>query len=307
MKVLIATEKPFAKTAVEGIESILKEANYEVVRLEKYADKAELLAAVADVDALIIRSDKVTAEVIEAAKQLKIVVRAGAGFDNVALAAATAHNVVVMNTPGQNSNAVAELALGMMVFMARNQFNPGTGSELQGKTLAIHAYGNVGRLVGLKGKALGMNVVAYDPFITDEAVFERDGVKKMNSVAELYAAADYLSLHIPATAETKGSIGYDLAMSMPKGATIVNTARKEVINEEGLMKAMEEREDLKYITDVAPETAETYKEKFGKRYFGTPKKQGAETAEANVNAGLAAARQIVDFFVNGNVRFQVNK
>ena len=307
MKVLIATEKPFAKTAVEGIESILKEANYEVVRLEKYADKSELLAAVADVDALIIRSDKVTAEVIEAAKQLKIVVRAGAGFDNVDLAAATAHNVVVMNTPGQNSNAVAELALGMMVYMARNQFNPGTGSELQGKTLAIHAYGNVGRLVGLKGKALGMNVVAYDPFITDEAVFERDGVKKMNSIAELYAAADYLSLHIPATAETKGSIGYDLAMSMPKGATIVNTARKEVINEEGLMKAMEEREDLKYITDIAPDTKDLFAEKFGKRYFGTPKKQGAETAEANVNAGLAAARQIVDFFVNGNRRFQVNK
>ena len=307
MKVLIATEKPFAKTAVEGIESILKEANYEVVRLEKYTDKAELLAAVADVDALIIRSDKVTAEVIEAAKQLKIVVRAGAGFDNVDLAAATAHNVVVMNTPGQNSNAVAELALGMMVYMARNQFNPGTGSELQGKTLAIHAYGNVGRLVGLKGKALGMNVVAYDPFITDDAVFERDGVKKMNSVAELYAAADYLSLHIPATAETKGSIGYDLAMSMPKGATIVNTARKEVINEEGLMKAMEEREDLKYVTDIAPDAKDVYAEKFGKRYFGTPKKQGAETAEANVNAGLAAARQIVDFFVNGNVRFQVNK
>ena len=307
MKVLIATEKPFAKTAVEGIEAILKEANYEVVRLEKYADKAELLAAVADVDALIIRSDKVTAEVIEAAKQLKIVVRAGAGFDNVDLAAATAHNVVVMNTPGQNSNAVAELALGMMVFMARNQFNPGTGSELQGKTLAIHAYGNVGRLVGLKGKALGMNVIAYDPFITDEAVFERDGVKKMNSIAELYAAADYLSLHIPATAETKGSIGYDLAMSMPKGATIVNTARKEVINEEGLAQAMTEREDLKYITDIAPDAKDAYAEKFGKRYFGTPKKQGAETAEANVNAGLAAARQIVDFFVNGNVRFQVNK
>ena len=307
MKVLIATEKPFAKTAVEGIESILKEANYEVVRLEKYTDKAELLAAVADVDALIIRSDKVTAEVLDAAKQLKIVVRAGAGFDNVDCAAAKAKGVVVMNTPGQNSNAVAELALGMMVYMARNQFNPGTGSELQGKTLAIHAYGNVGRLVGLKGKALGMNVVAYDPFITDESVFERDGVKKMNSIAELYAAADYLSLHIPATAETKGSIGYDLAMSMPKGATIVNTARKEVINEEGLMKAMEEREDLKYITDVAPEAKDVYAEKFGKRYFGTPKKQGAETAEANVNAGLAAARQIVDFFVNGNTRFQVNK
>ena len=307
MKVLIATEKPFAKTAVEDIESILKEADYEVVRLEKYTDKAELLAAVADVDALIIRSDKVTTEVLDAAKQLKIVVRAGAGFDNVDCAAAKDKGVVVMNTPGQNSNAVAELALGMMVFMARNQFTPGTGSELQGKTLAIHAYGNVGRLVGLKGKALGMNVVAYDPFITDDAVFERDGVKKMNSIAELYAAADYLSLHIPATAETKGSIGYDLAMSMPKGATLVNTARKEVINEEGLMKAMEEREDLKYITDIAPDTKDVFAEKFGKRYFGTPKKQGAETAEANVNAGLAAARQIVDYFVNGNVRFQVNK
>ena len=307
MKVLIATEKPFAKSAVEGIESILKEAGYEVVRLEKYADKSELLAAVADVDALIIRSDKVTAEVLDAAKQLKIVVRAGAGFDNVDCAAAKDKGVVVMNTPGQNSNAVAELALGMMVFMARNQFTPGTGSELQGKTLAIHAYGNVGRLVGLKGKALGMNVVAYDPFITDDAVFERDGVKKMNSIAELYAAADYLSLHIPATAETKGSIGYDLAMSMPKGATLVNTARKEVINEEGLMKAMEEREDLKYITDIAPDAKDLFAEKFGKRYFGTPKKQGAETAEANVNAGLAAARQIVDYFVNGNVRFQVNK
>ena len=264
MKVLIATEKPFAKSAVEGIESILKEAGYEVVRLEKYADKSELLAAVADVDALIIRSDKVTAEVLDAAKQLKIVVRAGAGFDNVDCAAAKDKGVVVMNTPGQNSNAVAELAL-------------------------------------------GMNVVAYDPFITDDAVFERDGVKKMNSIAELYAAADYLSLHIPATAETKGSIGYDLAMSMPKGATIVNTARKEVINEEGLMKAMEEREDLKYITDIAPDAKDVYAEKFGKRYFGTPKKQGAETAEANVNAGLAAARQIVDYFVNGNVRFQVNK
>ena len=307
MKVLVATEKPFAKAAVDGIKQILSDANFEVVMLEKYTEKAELLAAVADVDALIIRSDKVTPEVVDAAKNLKIVVRAGAGYDNVDLAACTAREIVVMNTPGQNSNAVAELALGMMIYMSRNKFAPGTGKEIKGKRLGIHAYGNVGRLVGLKGKALGMNVVAYDPFITDDAVFERDGVKKMNSIAELYAAADYLSLHIPATAETKGSIGYDLAMSMPKGATIVNTARKEVINEEGLMKAMEEREDLKYVTDIAPDAKDVYAEKFGKRYFGTPKKQGAETAEANVNAGLAAARQIVDFFVNGNVRFQVNK
>ncbi len=265
------------------------------------------MEAVADADAVIIRSDKVTAEVIDAAKQLKIVVRAGAGYDNVDLAAATARGIVVMNTPGQNSNAVAELALGMMVYMARNRFTPGTGSELQGKTLAIHAYGNVGRLVGIKGKALGMNVIAFDPFITDAAVFERDGVKKVDSVAELYAAADYLSLHIPATEQTRKSIGYDLAMSMPKGATIVNTARKEVIDEDGLTRAMSEREDLKYVTDIAPEAAEQFAEKFGKRFFATPKKQGAETAEANINAGLAAARQIADFFATGNVRFQVNK
>lgn len=307
MKILVATEKPFAKKAVDGLREIIEGAGHTLALLEKYTDKAQLLEAVADADAVIIRSDKVTAEVIDAAKQLKIVVRAGAGYDNVDLAAATARGIVVMNTPGQNSNAVAELALGMMVYMARNRFTPGTGSELQGKTLAIHAYGNVGRLVGIKGKALGMNVIAFDPFITDAAVFERDGVKKVDSVAELYAAADYLSLHIPATEQTRKSIGYDLAMSMPKGATIVNTARKEVIDEDGLTRAMSEREDLKYVTDIAPEAAEQFAEKFGKRFFATPKKQGAETAEANINAGLAAARQIADFFATGNVRFQVNK
>ncbi len=307
MKILVATEKPFAKKAVDGIREIIEGAGHTLALLEKYTDKAQLLEAVADADAVIIRSDKVTAEVIDAAKQLKIVVRAGAGYDNVDLAAATARGIVVMNTPGQNSNAVAELALGMMVYMARNRFTPGTGSELQGKTLAIHAYGNVGRLVGIKGKALGMNVIAFDPFITDAAVFERDGVKKVDSIAELYAAADYLSLHIPSTEQTRKSIGYDLTMSMPKGATIVNTARKEVIDEEGLTRAMTEREDLKYVTDIAPEAAEQFAEKFGKRFFATPKKMGAETAEANINAGLAAARQIADFFATGNVRFQVNK
>ena len=307
MKVLIATEKPFAKKAVEGIKSIFDEAGYETVLLEKYTDKAQLLEAVADVDALIVRSDKVTADVIAAARNLKIVVRAGAGYDNVDLAAASARGIVVMNTPGQNSNAVAELALGMMVYMARNQFTSGTGTELSGKTLAIHAYGNVGKLVGRKGAALGMNVVAYDPFITDAKVFEADGVKKVDSVEDLYACADYLSLHIPATPETKGSIGYDLLMSMPKGATLVNTARKEVIDEEGVLKALTEREDLKYVTDIAPDMKDVYSEKFGKRFFATPKKMGAETAEANMNAGLAAARQIVDYFVNGNVRFQVNR
>ena len=296
MKILVATEKPFAKKAVDGIRQIVEGAGYELALLEKYTDKSELLSAVADVDALIIRSDKVTAEVIEAARNLKIVVRAGAGYDNVDLAAATARGIVVMNTPGQNSNAVAELALAMMIFMARNGFTPGTGSEIQGKTLGIHAYGNV-----------GLNVIAYDPFITDSAVFEADGVKKVNSVEELYKNSDYLSLHIPATEQTKGSIGYDLLMSMPKGATLVNTARKEVIDEQGVMKALTEREDLKYITDIAAGIQSELNEKFGRRVFATAKKMGAETAEANINAGLAAANQIVDFFKNGNTRFQVNK
>ena len=307
MKVLIATEKPFAREAVEGIKAIFAEAGYETVLLEKYTDKAQLLEAVANVEGLIIRSDKVTAEVLAAAPKLRIVVRAGAGYDNVDLAAAKARGVVVMNTPGQNSNAVAELALGMMVYMARNQFTPGTGSELQGKRIGIHAYGNVGRLVGRKAKALGMEVAAYDPFISDSAVFEADGVHKVDSVEELYATSDYLSLHIPATEQTKRSIGYKLLMSMPKGATLVNTARKEVIDEEGLKAALTERPDLKYITDIAPDSKEELQKLFGKRFFATPKKMGAETAEANINAGLAAARQIVDYVENGNTRFQVNK
>lgn len=307
MKILVATEKPFAKKAVEGIREIVEEAGGELALLEKYTDKAQLLEAVAEADALIVRSDKVTAEVIAAARRLRIVVRAGAGYDNVDLAAASERGIVVMNTPGQNSNAVAELAVALMIFMSRNRFTPGTGSEIQSKTLGIHAYGNVGRLVGRKGKALGMNVVAYDPFLSDPAVFEADGVRRVGSVEELYKTADFLSLHIPATAETKGSIGYDLLMSMPKGATLVNTARKEVIDEEGLMRALTEREDLKYVTDIAAGNQAALDEVFGKRVFATPKKMGAETAEANLNAGLAAARQIVDFFRTGNTRFQVNK
>ncbi len=307
MKILVATEKPFAKKAVDGIRSIAEEAGHTLALLEKYTDKAQLLEAVADADALIVRSDKVTAEVIAAARNLKIVVRAGAGYDNVDLAAATARGIVVMNTPGQNSNAVAELALAMMIFMSRNRFTPGTGSELQGKTLGIHAYGNVGRLVGRKGKALGMNVIAFDPFITDAAVFAADGVEPVSSVEELYRRSDFLSLHIPATAETRGSIGYDRLMSMPKGATLVNTARKEVIDEEGLARALAEREDLKYVTDIAAAMQAELDERFGKRVFATPKKMGAETAEANVNAGLAAARQIAEFFATGCTRFQVNK
>ena len=307
MKILIATEKPFAKKAVDGMKEILSEAGYEVVQLEKYTEPEELVAAVADVDGLIIRSDKVTAEVLEAAKNLKIVVRAGAGYDNVDLAAASAKDVVVMNTPGQNSNAVAELAMGMMIYMSRNKFVPGTGFELQGKTVGIHAYGNVGRLVARKAKAFGMNVIAYDPFVTDKALFENDGVVAVGSVEELYAASDFLSLHIPATAQTKKSIGYKLLMSMPKGATLVNTARKEVIDEVGLEAAMTERPDLKYITDIAPDDASTMAALFGNRFFATPKKMGAETAEANINAGLAAARQVVGYLERGETRFQVNK
>ena len=307
MKILIATEKPFAKKALDGIKEILAAADYEVVLLEKYTEKEELIAAVKDVDGMIVRSDKVTAEVIEAAEQLKIVVRAGAGFDNVDLKAASARGIVVMNTPGQNSNAVAELALAMMIYMSRNRFTPGTGFELQGKTVGIHAYGNVGRLVGRKAKALGMNVVAYDPFITDGAVFENDGVKQVGSVEELYAASDFLSLHIPATEQTKKSIGYKLMMSMPKGATLVNTARKEVIDEVGLEAAMTERTDLKYVTDIAPDDVATMTAMFGNRFFATPKKMGAETAEANINAGLAAARQVVGYLRDGITKFQVNK
>lgn len=306
MKVLVATEKPFAKAATDGIRGIVEAAGFSLVLLEKYTDVAQLYAAVADADALIVRSDKVTAEVIAAAKQLKIVVRAGAGFDNLDLAACNERGIVAMNTPGQNSNAVAELAVGMMIFMARAQFG-GAGTEVSGKTLGIHAYGNVGRIVARYGRALGMTVYAFDPFVTDKSIYAADGVTEVSSVAELYKKSQYLSLHIPATAETKGSVGYDLAMSMPKGATLVNTARKEVIDEAGLLRAMEERTDLKYVTDVAPAAAEDYKAKLSARYFGTPKKMGAETAEANINAGLAAANQIVDFIKNGNQRFRVNK
>ncbi|MBR1570730.1 MAG: 3-phosphoglycerate dehydrogenase [Bacteroidales bacterium] len=306
MKVLLATQKPFAAKAVEGIVSILTEAGHEVEKLENYASQEALVAAVADTEALIIRSDKVTEEVMAAAPELKIVVRAGAGFDNVDLAAATARGIVVMNTPGQNSNAVAELALGLMIFMARTQFTPATGSELQGKRLGVQAYGNVGRLVGQKAKALGMEICALDPFLTDEQIVA-GGAAPVHSVEELYANSDYLSIHIPALPSTIGSIGYDLISHMPKGATLVNTARKEVIDEEGLFRALSEREDLKYVADVMPDNYDKLTKNFGLRVFATPKKMGAQTKEANVNAGLAAARQIVDFFATGNRKFQVNK
>ena len=306
MKVLIATQKPFAAVAVNGIKEILEAAGHTVVLFEKYAEQADLVNAVADADGLIIRSDKVTAEVIAAAPRLKIVIRAGAGFDNVDLAAATARGIVVMNTPGQNSNAVAELAVAMMIYMARTQFTPATGREISGRTLGIQAFGNVGRLVGAKAKALGMKVKAIDPFLSAEQIIS-GGAEPAASLEELYATSDFVSIHIPATPQTIGSIGYDLITSMPKGATLVNTARKEVIDEEGLRKALEDRPDIMYVTDVAPDNYAALREQFGLRVFATPKKMGAQTSEANINAGLAAARQMCDWFATGNARFQVNR
>ena len=306
MKVLVATEKPFAAAAVNGIRGIVEKAGHELVLLEKYTEKKQLLAAVADADAIIIRSDIVDAEVIAAAKQLKIVVRAGAGYDNVDLEAATQAGVCVMNTPGQNSNAVAELALGMMVYAVRNLYNGTSGTELKEKRLGIHAYGNVGRNVARIAKGFGMEVYAYDAFCPAE-VIEKDGVKALNSVEELYETCQVVSLHIPATAETKNSINYALLNRMPKGALLVNTARKEVINEAEIVTLMEDRADFKYMTDIMPANHAEMQEKFPGRYFATPKKMGAQTAEANINAGIAAAKQIVDFVQNGNERFRVNR
>ena len=304
-KVLIATEKPFAAPAVAGIKEIVEKAGFECVLLEKYTEKSQLLAAVADVDAIIIRSDKIDAEVMDAAKNLKIVVRAGAGYDNVDLEAATAHKVVVMNTPGQNANAVAELVLGLLVFTVRNFYNGKSGSELMGKKLGILAFGNVGRNVARIAKGFGMEVCAYDAYCPAD-VIEAAGVKACASQAELFKEADIVSLHIPATAETKQSINYDLCSTMKKGAILINTARKEVIDEAGLLKLMAERTDLKYITDIMPDADADFK-KFEGRYFSTPKKMGAQTAEANTNAGLAAANQIVGFIKEGITKFQVNK
>ena len=302
-KILVATDKPFAAIAVKGIREVVEGAGDELILLEKYGEKAKLLEAVKDVDAIIIRSDVIDAEVLDAAKQLKIVVRAGAGYDNVDLAAATAHNVCVMNTPGQNSNAVAELAFGMMVMAVRNFYNGTSGTELKGKKLGIHAYGNVGRNVARIAKGFGME---FDAFCSASAI-EADGVKPVASPEELYATCDIVSLHIPATAETKNSINYALVGKMPKGGLLVNTARKEVINEAELIKLMEERADLKYVTDIMPVANEEFAAKFAGRYFSTPKKMGAQTAEANINAGIAAAKQIEGFLKEGCEKFRVNK
>jgi D-3-phosphoglycerate dehydrogenase len=306
MKLLVATEKPFAKVAVDGIREVADQAGIELVLLEKYTDKQQLLNAVADVEAIIVRSDNIDEAVLDAAKNLKIVVRAGAGYDNIDLNAATAHNVVVMNTPGQNSNAVAELAFGFMVYAVRNMYNGTSGTELKGKKLGIHAFGNVGRNVARIAQGFGMEIYAYDAYCSNE-VMSAAGVIPVNSPEELYQACDIISLHIPATPETKASINYALVSKMPKGGVLVNTARKEVIDEEGLITLMQERNDLKYMTDVMPAADTKFRTLFEGRYFATPKKMGAQTAEANINAGIAAAKQIVDFIQNGNTRFQVNK
>ncbi len=306
MKVLVATDKPFAKVAVDGIRKEVENAGFELVLLEKYTEKQQLLDAVADVNAIIIRSDIIDAEVIAAAPELKIVVRAGAGYDNVDLEAATAAGVCVMNTPGQNSNAVAELVFGLLIFAVRNFYNGSSGTELKGKKLGIHAYGNVGRNVARIAKGFGMEILAFDAYCSDESI-SNDGVIPCNSVEKLYESCEIISVNIPATAETKKSINAALLAKMPKGAVIVNTARKEVIDNAGLVEVMEARPDMKYLTDILPDNHDEMTAKFSGRYFATPKKMGAQTAEANINAGIAAACQIVDFIKNGNQRFKVNK
>lgn len=304
-KVLVATEKPFAPIAIKGIREVIEAAGYQLELLQKYTAKEQLLQAVADADAIIIRSDIVDAEVIDAAKKLKLVVRAGAGYDNIDLAAATAHGICAMNTPGQNANAVAELAIGLMIYAQRNMYNGASGTELRGKNLGLHAYGNVARAVARIAEGMGMNIYVYDPYTSQEAV-SANGHTKVDTVQELYSTCNIVSLHIPATPETKQSIGRDLVGSMPKGALLVNTARKEVINEPELLALMSERTDIKYFTDIAPAALEDFKNCQG-RFFAPPKKMGAQTAEANINAGIAAARQIVAFFENGDERFRVNK
>jgi len=302
-KILVATDKPFAKSAIDGIKKVLDEAGFELALLEGYTDSKDFINAVADVDALIVRSDIVSKEVVDAGSKLKIVVRAGAGYDNLDLKACTEKNVVAMNTPGQNSNAVAELAIGMMVYMARGCFNGKSGTELKGKTLGIHAYGYVGKAIATIAKGFGMKVIAFDPFVKKEDFKDAEVV---DSVEKLYSSSQYLSINIPATEKTKKSINFELLSKMPKGATLVNTARKEVIDEAGLLKMFAERTDFKYVSDVAPDCVPEMAEKFKDRFFFTPKKMGAQTSEANNNAGVAAAKQIVKFLKTGDITFKVN-
>ncbi len=305
MKVLVATDKAFAPVAIAKIRDVTESEGHELALLENYRNVSELLAAVADADAMIVRSDLITAEVLDSARKLKIVVRAGAGYDNLDLAACTARKVIAMNTPGQNSNAVAELAFEMMLYQARNGFAGKSGSELRGKSIGIHAYGNVGRYVAEIAKGFGMKVFAYDPFVS-EAEIRNNGITPCLSAEELYSSCQYVSLHIPANDKTKKSIGYDLLKLMPENAVLINTARKEVINEEGLLKIFEDRHDLAYLSDVEPDCKVLFEEKYKGRFIFTAKKMGAQTEEANINAGVAAARQIADYFKTGNEKFKVN-
>lgn len=305
MKILVFTEKPFAAAAVTAIREVVETSGNELVLVEQ-GTREDLLKVVADVEGLIVRSDKIDGEVMDHAPQLKVIVRAGAGYDNIDLEAATKHGICVMNTPGQNSNAVAELVFGMMVLIYRNQYNGKSGSELKGKSLGIYAFGQVGRNVARIAKGFDMQIEALDVFVPDE-VIEAAGVKPLHDVKELFSRNNFVSLHIPATAQTKGSIGYELVSLMPKNAVLVNTARKEVIDEEGLIKAMEERSDIRYVSDIKPDRAEEFEQKFAGRVFFTPKKMGAQTAEANLNAGVAAANQVIGFLKDGCNKFQVNK
>lgn len=306
MKVLIATEKPFAPVAVKGISEIIEAAGYEVALLEKYTEKSQLLEAVADVDAIIIRSDKIDGEVMNAAPQLKIVVRAGAGYDNVDLAAATAHNICVMNTPGQNANAVAELVVGLLIFTLRNQFNGTSGSEMKGKRLGLMAFGAIAKNLARIAQGLGMEISAFSPTNHPQKIREA-GFKAYEKLEDLFKENDIVSLHIPSTPETKGSIGYSLIAAMPKNGILVNSARQDIIDEEGLLKALTERTDLRYVTDLKLKNHDQAVELLDERYVFTPKKMGAQTKEANINAGLAAARQIVGYLKEGDNTFQVNK
>ena len=306
MKILVATEKAFAPVAISQIREVTETAGYSLVLLENYNNVSELISAIADADAIIVRSDMVTAEVLNAARKLKIVVRAGAGYDNLDLLACTAHNVVAMNTPGQNSNAVAELAFEMMLYQARFGFSGKSGFELRGKTIGLHAFGNVGKYMAEIAKGFGMNIFAFDPFLNED-VIKAAGVKVCKSTEDLYSKCQYVSLHMPANEKTKKSIGYELLKKMPQDAVLVNTARKEVIDEDGLLSTFAERSDFKYLSDVEPDCKAIFEEKYKGRFVFTAKKMGAQTEEANINAGVAAARQIVDYFKTGNVKFQVNK
>lgn len=306
MKILVATEKAFATIAISQIREITEAAGHSLVLLENYKSAADLVNAVADADAMIVRSDQVTAEILDAAKKLRIVVRAGAGYDNLDLAACTSHNVIAMNTPGQNSNAVAELAFELMLYQIRNGFSGKSGTELRGKTLGIHAFGNVGKYVADIARGFGMDIYAYDPFVS-ERVMKNNGAKQCINVDELYLKCQYVSIHMPANDKTKKSIGYDLLKKMPPNAVLVNTARKEVIDEEGLLRVFEERKDFSYLSDIEPDNKVVFEEKYKGRFIFTAKKMGAQTEEANINAGVAAARQIVDFFKTGNEKYRVNK